>query len=68
MNELEMDEGEEGQTTFDAAMLVNVEGCVDGIQTELYDSGASRHMSPYQDHFKNYVLIAPKPITATDKR
>ena len=68
MNELEMDEGEEGGTTFDAAMLVNVEGCVDGIQTELYDSGASRHMSPYQDHFENYVLIAPKPITAADKR
>ena len=49
-------------------MLVNVEGCVNGIQTELYDSGASRHMSPYRDHFENYVLIAPKPITAADKR
>ena len=67
MLELVNDEGEDGRTTFDATMLVNVEGCVDGIQTKLYDSGASHHMLPYEDHFKNYVSIAPKPITAADK-
>ena len=45
--ELVIDEGEDALTSFDAAMLVNVEGNVEGIQTELYDSGASCHMSPY---------------------
>ena len=49
-------------------MLVNVEGCIEEVQTELYDSGASRHMSPYRDHFENYAPIAPKAITAADKR
>ena len=49
-------------------MLVNVEGSVKGMQTELYNSGALCHMlSLYQDHFENYVSIAPKLITAVDK-
>ena len=47
MTDLMIDEDEDGLTTFDAAMLVNVEGCVEGVQTELYDSGTSQHMSPY---------------------
>jgi hypothetical protein len=68
MVELVMDKGEEGHTRFTAAMLVNVEGSVEGIQTKLYDSGASRHMSPYREHFENYVpIIIPKSITAADK-
>ena len=53
--------------TFDAAMLGNVEGDTEGMQTELYDSGASCHMSSYRDHFENYVTIALKSITAADK-
>lgn len=65
--DLTIDKGEDGLTTFDAAMLVNVEGSVEGIQTELYDSGASRHMSPYRDHFENYTSIILKSITAADK-
>ena len=68
MIDLAIDKGEDGLTSFDAAMLVNVGGCVEGFQTELYDSGASRHMSPYRDHFENYAPIAPKSITAADKR
>ena len=63
-----VDEGEDGFTTFDVAMLVNAEGSVEGTQTELYDSGASCHMSPYHDHFENYVPIMPKSIIAADKR
>ena len=47
MTVLTVDEGEDRETTFNAAMLVNIEGSVEGIQTELYNSGASRHMSPY---------------------
>ena len=63
---LDKDNGE-GLTMFDAAMLVNIEGNVKGIQMELYNSGVSQHMSPYHNHFENYVLIAPKLITAVDK-
>ena len=48
-------------------MLVNAEGCMEGIQTELYDSGTSHHMSPYHDHFEDYIPITPKLITAADK-
>ena len=45
--ELTIDEGEDALTSFDAMMLVNIEGNVEGIQMKLYASGASRHMSPY---------------------
>ena len=38
MVDLVVDSGEDGYTTFDAAMLVNVKGSVEGVQTELYDS------------------------------
>ena len=40
----------------------------DGVQTELYDSGASRHMSPFRDRFVTYRSIPPRAITAADKR
>ena len=53
---------------IDAAMLINIDGFNEGTQTELYDSGALHHMLPYHDHFENYMPIAPKLITATDKR
>ena len=45
--ELVIDEGEDALTSFNTAMLVNIEGNVKGIQTELYNSGASCHMLPY---------------------
>ncbi|KAH7917350.1 hypothetical protein BV22DRAFT_991660, partial [Leucogyrophana mollusca] len=35
---------------------------------ELFDSGASRHMSSYRDRFIDYTPIPPKPIIAADKR
>ena len=63
-----VDDGEDKHSTFDTAMLANVEESVEGVQTELYNSGASCHMSPYCDHFKNYVRIMPKVIAAADKR
>lgn len=63
---MKIDEEEDGHTPLDAAMLAN-KGCVEGIQTELYDLGASHHMSPYCDHFENYVSIIPKLIMAADK-
>ena len=36
--------------------------------TELYDSGASKHMSLFRDHFISYKEIPPHVITAADKR
>jgi hypothetical protein len=36
--------------------------------TELYDSGASKHMSPFRDRFTSYQAIPPRAITAADKR
>jgi hypothetical protein len=35
--------------------------------TELYDSGASRHMSPFRDRFLNYQAIEPRAIAAANK-
>ena len=36
--------------------------------SELYDSGASRHMSPYWEWFVTYHSIPPCAITTADKR
>ena len=36
--------------------------------SELYDSGASRHMSPYRERFVSYQSIPLRAITTTDKR
>ena len=52
---------------IDIAMVANAEEGQKEIQTNLYNSGALCHMSPYRDHFKNNVCIPPKPITAADK-
>ncbi|KJA26563.1 hypothetical protein HYPSUDRAFT_123008, partial [Hypholoma sublateritium FD-334 SS-4] len=38
------------------------------VDVDLYDSGASRHMSGYRHRFINFINIAPKPIAAADKR
>ena len=35
---------------------------------EIYDSGASCHMSPYIEAFTDFMFIEPKPISATDNR
>jgi hypothetical protein len=37
-------------------------------EAELYDLGASRHISPFQHHFLTYRPINPCPITAADKQ
>src|SRR5712671_8007599 len=39
----------------------------DQSHTELYDSGASRHMTPHRDKFVTYQRIGPRPIVAADK-
>ena len=54
-------------TTYESAMIAH--DCEHGPQpeSELYDSGASRHMSPFRDRFINFVSIVPKPIAAANK-
>jgi hypothetical protein len=37
------------------------------VETELYDLGASQHMSPFSHQFKNYQTIPPHAITAANK-
>ena len=63
---LSVDKGKDGLSTYACATLVNVEG-EEGIETELYNSGASHHMSPYCEQMENYIPIAPKSITAAVK-
>ena len=55
-------------TSFTSGMLSK-----DGIgsqlvDVDLYDSGASRHMSGHRHRFTNFTEIEPRPITAADKR
>jgi hypothetical protein len=35
---------------------------------ELYDSGASCHMSPFRNNFVSFCSVPPRPIMAADKR
>jgi GAG-pre-integrase domain len=38
------------------------------VETELYDSGASRHMSPFWNKFITYQQISPRPIVAANNQ
>jgi hypothetical protein len=42
-------------------------GRVHDTATELYDSGASQHMSPFRERFLTYQPIKPRPIVGADK-
>jgi hypothetical protein len=65
---LEVDNSEEAYTqTYPYSMLANATRTNEGVKTELYSSGASHHMTAYQNHLKNYVSIVPKPIAAANK-
>ncbi|KAG2750878.1 hypothetical protein P692DRAFT_201710311, partial [Suillus brevipes Sb2] len=60
------DETGEEQTSLTYATLASSNSQRES-QTELLDSGASRHMSSYRDLFQDFVNIVPKPITTADK-
>jgi hypothetical protein len=61
------DTGDDACTrTFAHAFLANHSG-EPGVVTELYDSGASRHMTPHRSQLLNFVRIEPKTITAADQ-
>ena len=42
--------------------------CKTRTESELYDSGASCHMSPFRHQFTSYCPIPPRPIIAANKR
>jgi transposase InsO family protein len=63
-----IDTGDDAFTRkYHSAMLANVLGDASGGETELYDSGASRHMSPYRHRLINFREIVPKTIIAADQ-
>ena len=39
-----------------------------GNVPELYNSGASQHLSPCREHFLNFISIPSKPIRGADNR
>jgi hypothetical protein len=57
----------EATTTLSYATLAQGSTSSVNATTELYDSGASLHLSPFCDHFVTFTNIPPKPITAADK-
>jgi hypothetical protein len=55
VDKLAIDDGDEPMThLFAATMLANIGST---LEMELYDSGASHHMSPYKHKFINFILI-----------
>ena len=52
------------RTSMQYAYLV---GMKETQEVDLYDSGATRHMSRSFNKFINFVTIDPVPITAADK-
>lgn len=62
------DSNEAYTLTFEYAFLAKHTTGVVEVETELYDSGATRHMSPYRHRFVNFTPITPRPIGAADNR
>ncbi|GBE90151.1 hypothetical protein SCP_1801750 [Sparassis crispa] len=54
--------------TFDSAALARSHTADGNIRIEVYDSSATRHISPYRDTFTAFEATPPKPITAVDGR
>src|ERR1700678_755548 len=60
-----LDSGDEPRSfTFAATILANSVSST--TETELFDSGASRHMSPYRHKFINFFPIQKRVLTAAD--
>ena len=62
------DDKANGKTAYsglDTIQLAQV--AQDSVEVDLYDSGATRHMSGFPHKFINFVKIKPIPITAADK-
>lgn len=56
-------------TSFSIAdITANATAANPSKRVEVYDSGASCHMSPYIDAFTDFTFINPKPILAADSQ
>lgn len=58
----------EPDTPHDLVAKVSNGHTEDGTMTELYDSGSTRHISPYKEQFESLSPITPKPFTAANKQ
>src|SRR6266481_4901695 len=54
-------------TTFAGAMLARDSNPPTAVETDVYDSGASTHMSPTRERFLSLKTMPSKPIKAADK-
>ena len=52
--------------TYSMAMLASIASASSNRKIELYDFGASHHMSPYRCNFINFIRIKGRTITAAD--
>ncbi|KAJ3559908.1 hypothetical protein NM688_g58 [Phlebia brevispora] len=57
-------------TDADDAILMADDGrhTATGVESDLYNSGASQHMSPFCHHFFDFENINPRPIAAADNQ
>ncbi|KAJ6582405.1 hypothetical protein B0H19DRAFT_927739, partial [Mycena capillaripes] len=60
------DEEENYTRTFTSVFLAAAATVPNEPEVDLYDSGASRHMTPYRHRLFNYTTIPSKSITAAD--
>ena len=60
------DSGEDAVTLVDIAALTHSNPVLPNKIVELYDSGTTRHLSPYREKFTTYRDIPPKPINAAN--
>ena len=61
------DEGVAPVSSFAGVVLAGTEATCNA-ESELYDSGASHHMTPFHHHLINFTPIASCPIMAANKQ
>ena len=50
-----------------SAYFTSTSVSTDHVTSEIYDSRATRHMTPYKEALVNYAVITPKPINAANQ-
>ena len=55
-------------STIASFSVANIVGISPSERVEVYDSGATCHMSPYIDSFVDFEFITPKPIASADNQ
>ena len=65
---VEVDDAPSEGEPYDLQSALIASSALTKTETELYDSGASQHMSPFQHHFTHLHSIPPRAITAANNR